>query len=404
MPSPPSPIPPASRGLRPPPLAIVSDERFPSHHTDTEQVVKTAAALARAGVDVLLVVPRRWRTWRLSPGERRCRVAQAYHLDAAPPLCEVFGPPSSLRSLVKPFHALAGVLAARRRGRELIVTRNLGAALVALALDCRVWFDTYKPLPDQHPLWARVFRRLARHPGFAGITTHSAFARDAFVRAGVPAERVHPVLNGHEPRDLEPRVPRAEARSRLGWPPGAFIAVYAGHCRAGKGLGLVIDGAAQVGGLELAFVGARPAEAEWLLARSRAAGLRCRCDGWLAAPELALRLHAADVLVVPPASAPLRTIGDTVLPMKLFLYLAAGRPIVAPRLPDCAELLADGHNALLVPPDDPAALAAALVRLRDDAALAERLATAARADAAALTWDARAERLAALFADADGPR
>ncbi len=402
MPSPSSPIPPASHGLRPPPLAIVSDERFPSHHTDTEQIVKTAAALARAGVDVLLVAPRRWRTWRQPAAERMARVARAYHLDAAPPLCEVPGPPSSMRGLVKPFHALAGVLAARRRGRRLIVTRNLGAALVALAFGCRVWFDTYKPLPDRHPLWARLFRRLARHPGFAGVTTHSAFARDAFVRAGLPAGRVHRVLNGHEPGDLEPRLTRAEARERLGWDPDAFVAVYAGHCRPGKGLGVVIDGAARVGGLELAFVGAQPAEAEWLRARAGEAGLHCRCDGWLAAPELALRLHAADVLVVPPAAAPLRTIGDTVLPMKLFLYLAAGRPIVAPRLPDCAELLVDEHNALLLAPDDPAALAAALVRLRADRALAARLAAAARADGTELTWDARAARLAALFAAADG--
>ena len=41
-------------------------------------------------------------------------------------------------------------------------------------------------------------------------------------------------------------------------------------------------------------------------------------------------------------------------PLKLFEYLAAGRPIVASRLPALAEVLEDGINALLVAPEDPA--------------------------------------------------
>lgn len=387
-----------SAGLR---VAIVSDERFPSDQTDTQQLVKTAAALARAGVDVELVVPRRWRTWFEPAATRRARIADRYHVDPLPALREVPGPPSSLRLLAKPFHQVAGVLVAVARGRSLVYTRNVGSALVALALGARVVLDTYKPLPDRHRLWGIVFRALARHPHFGGVTTHSAFAREAFLRADMPAARVTTILNGHDPGDLEPRLSRAAARERLGWPDAAFVAVYAGHCRLAKGTGLLIAGAARATGVELAFVGASAAEAGALRARALRAGVPCRCDGWLRADEVALRLHAADVLVVPPVSAPLRRHGDTVLPIKLYLYLAAGRPIVAPRLPDCCELLEDGRNALLVPVDDADALAAAFGRLRTDPALAARLAVAARADAARLTWDARASRLRSLFAGLD---
>ena len=108
-------------------------------------------------------------------------------------------------------------------------------------------------------------------------------------------------------------------------------------------------------------------------------------------------LHAADLLLIPPSRAPLERYRNCVLPLKLFSYLAAGRPILAPFAPDTAELLADGENALLVPPGESEAAAAALDRILGDAALAARLGAAARAAARELTWDRRAERIEAFL-------
>ena len=84
-------------------------------------------------------------------------------------------------------------------------------------------------------------------------------------------------------------------------------------------------------------------------------------------------------------------------PMKLFEYMASGTPIVATDLPSTAEIARDGENALLVPPDDAAALGKAIERLTKDRKLAERLARAAFADAPKYSWDARAEKLTKLF-------
>jgi len=65
-------------------------------------------------------------------------------------------------------------------------------------------------------------------------------------------------------------------------------------------------------------------------------------------------------------------------PTKLFEYMAMGRGIVASRLEQIGDVLEDGATALLVPPGDDAALARAVVRLVDDAALRARLGAAAR--------------------------
>jgi len=53
-------------------------------------------------------------------------------------------------------------------------------------------------------------------------------------------------------------------------------------------------------------------------------------------------------------------------------------PVIASNVGGITDIVADGKTGVLVPPADPAALAAALERLATDAPLAERLAEAGR--------------------------
>jgi glycosyltransferase involved in cell wall biosynthesis len=138
----------------------------------------------------------------------------------------------------------------------------------------------------------------------------------------------------------------------------------------------------------------------------RAAGRLANVDirPWAEPDALPLWLQAADILVIPPSSAPLRRFGDCVLPLKTFAYLAAGRPILAPASPDTAELLRDGETARLVPPDDPAAAAEALAALVADEKLRCKLSERAAALAETLTWDRRAEKILGFLEAGLGPQ
>jgi glycosyltransferase involved in cell wall biosynthesis len=88
-------------------------------------------------------------------------------------------------------------------------------------------------------------------------------------------------------------------------------------------------------------------------------------------------LAACDVLVSPHVPNPDGTpfFGS---PTKLFEYMAMGKGIVASRLDQIGEVLEDGKTALLVPPGDVDALAAALARLAGDSTLRECLGSEAR--------------------------
>jgi glycosyltransferase involved in cell wall biosynthesis len=66
------------------------------------------------------------------------------------------------------------------------------------------------------------------------------------------------------------------------------------------------------------------------------------------------------------------------LPKSLLEAAACGRPIVATDVPGCREIARDGLNALLVPVDNPHALAEALSRLADDPPLRQRFGAAGR--------------------------
>jgi glycosyltransferase involved in cell wall biosynthesis len=143
------------------------------------------------------------------------------------------------------------------------------------------------------------------------------------------------------------------------------------------------------------IVGGHPAEAD----RARIEGLARQCGvttrleitGLIPQRDVAARLADATMLVLPNVAS---TISERYTsPLKLFEYLALGLPIVASDLASIREVLEHGRTALLVPPGDADALAAAMTRLAGDPALSASLGAAARALAREYTWERRAERL-----------
>jgi hypothetical protein len=83
--------------------------------------------------------------------------------------------------------------------------------------------------------------------------------------------------------------------------------------------------------------------------------------------------------------------------LKLYLYMGAGRPILAGDTPDVREILQNGRNAVVCRPDNVESLVAGVRALTDDSALAQRLAATALADSRGYTWTARAGRIASIL-------
>lgn len=355
-----------------------------------EQSVSTAAALARRGVEVTLSMPRLAGDPALTADEIRAYydVEGDFRLVQRPGrwASEKFVP-----SVLRIREALADPALA---GADLLYSRI--PAMLAFGRYSPVPFvtDHYRPWPDDLPWIRPIVRGTAHRRHCLGFVLHSDFTAQSYRRAGVPNEQLLVAHNGADPRRMLPRLAKAEARSRLRLARDRPIALYSGRLNLEKGLDKLLAVAALRPDILFLLVGS---EGDGPIERSAARLANVRIVPWQAPDALPAWLHAADVLVVPPASAPLRHFHNCVLPMKIFPYLAAGRAILAPRAPDTAELLRDGDTALLVPPDDPEAAAAGLDRLIADTALARDLGENGRLLAKGLSWDDRAERISAFL-------
>jgi glycosyltransferase involved in cell wall biosynthesis len=116
---------------------------------------------------------------------------------------------------------------------------------------------------------------------------------------------------------------------------------------------------------------------------------RLRVTGFVPHRAVPGLLAGADVVVLPSRYEELGT--------ALVEAMAAGRPVVAAAVGGIPELVRDGVDGLLVPPGDPAALAAAVSRVLGDPALGARLGRSGRVRVAGYDWAALAGRVLAIY-------
>lgn len=85
------------------------------------------------------------------------------------------------------------------------------------------------------------------------------------------------------------------------------------------------------------------------------------------------------------------------MPNAVLEAMAAGLPVVATDVGGVRELVEHGVTGLLVPPSDPAAMAAALDRITGDVGFRVAAGARARTRAADFSWDAAAEAHETLY-------
>jgi len=358
-------------------LIYLSAARLPDEWAHGLQIMKMCEAFALAGHEVELVAPRRARTPDADPFsyydvKKNFRLVKLPCLDLWP------GAQSGTLFFMRSFSFLffAKLYLFFKRYDALYTRETLFLP----------FFPRAKTVLELHsvPGSARVLRRIARL-NKAVVITRGIKEDLEKKHAAPPSILVAP--DAVDPAQFANPESKEAARARLGLPQDRKIALYIGRLDSWKGVEVLFEAAARVKGALVAVIGGEKDEVEAYGTQYP----RVHFCGFRPFTELADNQAAADVLVLPNTAR--NTLSERYTsPMKLFTYMASGRPIVASSLPSIREVL-DEETAVLVEPDNPQALADGINKVLDDAALAARLAQAARQKVEQYTWQKRAESI-----------
>lgn len=368
-------------------LIYLANLRLPTEKAHGRQIAETCAALAQAGINLTLLSP-----------SRHSRISEdfftyygigrnfTFHTVTAPD----FYWPGALDRLA---FALKSFISARRLARQaareganIYYCRDELATylLMRQVPPSRIIFEAHRYSPTRG-LWYWHFRRQG-----IKVVTISQGLKAEFVKLGWAEQNILVAPDGVDLVLFAQWLTTNQARTRLGLPADQPLVVYTGQLLNWKGVGTLAAAADQLPAVSFLFIGGSPTDLANFKQtnRQRHNVLTLGSQPHRRIPSY---LQAADVLVLPNSGREAVSRLYT-SPLKLFEYMAAGRPIVASDLPSLREVLNE-RNAVLVPPDDPAALAAGIAQVLADSALARCLSRQALHDVQNYTWAKRAERI-----------
>ena len=225
------------------------------------------------------------------------------------------------------------------------------------------------------PGLARRFERLILRRA-SGIVVVSGYLRDQILALGIPSERVVVTPNAVDVGRFDPeKADSASIRARYGLE-GKTIIGFAGSFARWHRVDLLLRACGRLMpehkdiAILLVGDGARRSEAE-ALAQDLGIADRVVFTGKIAHSDIPAYIGAMDIGVMPESNL----FGS---PMKVFEYMAMGRPPVAPAYGPLQEAICEGQDGLLFQPGDEAGLARCLRDLVADPERRRALGAAAR--------------------------
>jgi glycosyltransferase involved in cell wall biosynthesis len=366
-------------------IALVEPGQLPAQTANSIQRMKMAQALAAAGHSVRVFAPGADPQMSWGDFARHYGLRSQFELEWIPAI-----------PALRKYDFAVKVVKRARTWADLLYTRSPQAATWAAQRGLPSIFELHDvPMGAMGPWLLRGFASAA---GARRLVANTQFLANKLAADYKLPKREDFLLVAPNGVDLEryASLPApAEARKQLGLRE-AFTVGYTGHLYAGRGVELILSLAKALPELQFLLVGGR--EADMTRARTLAAALpNVTLTGFVPNAELPRYQAAADVLIMPYSQRVAGSSGGDIAPylnpMKMFEYLASGRPIVSSDLPILREILND-DNAIILPASE-TAWTDALRKLAGDPTRRTQLASAALRTAEQHTWDERARRLLA---------
>jgi len=366
-------------------IVYLSSSTIPSRAANSIHVMKMCQAFAKNGHEVVLVAPDNRNSLESGVDD----VYEFYGVEKCFEISKLPLPPIRGRGQI---YGLWSAVKAKSLKTDLAFCRNISSCFFAAKFGLPVIYESHMPAEDSGNISEWTFNRLVQSPRLKKLVVITHALKDYYLTNNpgikcpiqVAPDGADPVPGGIVPVDL----PNKEKRLQVG---------YVGHLYQGRGVDIIIHMAKSCPWADFHLIGGTEQDIRsWKTKISESKNIIFH--GFVS-PAVAEKMRISmDVLLAPYQNkVSISGRGNTVKwmsPLKIFEYMAAGKPIISSDLPVLREVLNHEQNALLCPPDDALEWKNALEGLKDDPQLAKSLAQAAYVDFMKnYTWQARAERL-----------
>jgi len=232
---------------------------------------------------------------------------------------------------------------------------------------------THHGVIDNIPRWREVFHALMVNWGIANVLIAvSNKTRNRAIEEGVQPEHIQVITNGIVPIEIE-KFDRDQIRRELDLPADGVFILSVGRLSRQKAHEVLIEAIpavlAKSPNAKIGICGDGDQRA-LLESKIQKLGVKNSVTLYGTQDNVARFLAAADIFVLPSRSEG--------MPLALLEAMSAELPVIATRVEGITEVVLDGVEGLLVPSEDPAALAQSISRLCADMDLRYKLGLAAR--------------------------
>lgn len=377
-------------------IIYIANSRIPTGKAHGFQIMKMCEAFVNAGAEIELWIPKRFNMIKDNPfGYYNIRetfeIKKISVIDPIP-LSKFLGNVANFIESLS--FAIFSYFKLPTNGDYLIYSRDQ-FILWILSFFSRKFIYEVHVFPGKPIFYGRIWKHAHK------IVTITAALKAKIVETGIDKNKI---IVAHDAVDLGAfssiTASKEELKMELGLPKDDFLIGYIGKFKPlgmEKGIATMIEALPLLDKeTKMVFVGGEEPEIKdyKALANRFNVAVQCVFLGHESRAKAVKYMKAVDVLIIPSPNKPFFAFYSS--PLKLFEYMASGRPIIASDLPALREVLND-KNALFFKPENSDDLARAIKMLKVSPTLGFHLSRQALADAQSHTWASRAKNILAAI-------
>jgi glycosyltransferase involved in cell wall biosynthesis len=369
-----------------PKISYIAGSKVPSREANSIHVMKMCQALKQEAYDVTLYIP-----GTKTQAADYSTLWQHYGIKEPFAIQYI---PSKMKSLALS-HLAFGFRSAtdsKNQRSQYVYSRHLHAAMFSSLRGLPTVYEMHSVDPGGKMSWLYL-RLLIRGKGFKKLVVISEALKKLILQKYPDIFTSENTIVAHDGVDLERFSQERGSRRNQVTPDTGFVAGYIGHLYPGRGIELIFELARRQKGITFWLIGGMEQDIQrWKSELAQNNLPNVRIFGFVSNSDLPRIMSECDVLLM-PYQKKVFTVGGSdsskwMSPLKMFEYMASGRPIISSRLPVLLEVLTP-DNAILCDPDDIKAWQSALEKVLNEPEWAQKLGCQAQLDVQKFAWRSR---------------